>query len=284
MGYFGTGISENDTYLDVYTEFVNLYNKGGNISDISKHLIETNSDNINDKSSPDPTSFWFALANAQWERKELNPEVYKKVKHIIDNDLDLQFWDGTDKLKRKQSLVKFINKISTERPKAKSRTKPKPSLFRKGDCITFKLSNGNYGGVIMLEIFTDEESDLELTLAAASRINSPEKPTLNDFLNSEVLITNFQFDNDKQAFQIIDWLFPHKPAKLKQIIEVIGQIEVLYRFSPSKNYGSSTGSFQWFADIINDVPLQYESEETKPRYKHIKTIKELTQSDTWRYW
>ncbi|HRH47168.1 MAG TPA: hypothetical protein PLP23_00375 [Panacibacter sp.] len=284
MGYFGTGISENDTYLDVYTEFVTLYNKGKNIVDISKHLIETNSDYINDTSSPDFSSFWFALANAQWERKELNPDVYREVKKIIENNFDLQFWDGSDRQKRKKSLIKFLNKLSTERAKAKSRTKSKSPLFRKGDCLTFKLSNGNYGGVIILEVSLDEESDLELSLAAATRINSPTKPSLNDFVNSEVLITNFQFDNDKQAFQIIDWLFPYKPSKLKQIIEVIGQIEVVYRFSPSKNYGSSTGSFQWFTNVANDVPLQYKSEKIKPRYKDIKTIKELTQSDSWRYW
>lgn len=284
MGYFGTGISENDTYLDVYTEFVNLYNKGETIANISKHLIDSNGDNIKDQSSPDPTSFWLALANAQWERKQLDPDVYKKVKYIIENDLDLQFWEEADKQKRKKALVIFLNKISIQRDKAKPRIKQKPPIFQKGDCLTLKLSNGNYGGVVILDTFLDAQNDLVLILAAATRINSLIKPTLNDFINSEVLITNFQFDNDKQAFQIIDWLFPYKNSTVKQIVEKICKLEVVYKYVPSKNYGSPRACFVWFESIINDVPIQYESEKTKPRYIHTKTIKELTQDSTWKYW
>jgi hypothetical protein len=287
MGYFGTGLSDNDIYLDIYGEFFTLYNKGLEVEEISKDLIESNQECINDTSlsSPDAFCFWYALANAQWECKNLHPNVYQKVKHIIDNDYDLIFWEGDDKAKRKNSLLKFLEKISSERSKAKPRKKTKPPLFKKGDCLVVKLPNGNYSGVVILEALFNKEDETSSNLAAATRINTPIKPVLDDFINAEVLITNFEFDNDKQAFQQIHWIYQYQHKKVKDLIEVIGNIEVIYNFTPSKCYGGfGCPSGPFFEDIVKMVLTQYKSEESKPKYKYTKTIKELTQSETWRFW
>jgi hypothetical protein len=39
MGAWGTAISSNDTYADIYSEFFNLYNDGLEVDEISKILI-----------------------------------------------------------------------------------------------------------------------------------------------------------------------------------------------------------------------------------------------------
>lgn len=284
MGTWGTSISSDDTYLDIYSEFFSLYNKGHEVDDITTHLIETNRELLKDEDYQDFNNFWYALANAQWECKRLYPDVFRKVETIINGGNDLKYWDVSDKAKREIALKKFLTKISLEREKAKPRTKTKPPLFKKGDCVIFKLTNGNYGGVVILEAIFDEENERSLNLAASTRINSFEKPTIDDFINSEVLITNFQFDNDKQAFQRIYWLYQFGKKRVKDMTEIIGKIEVVYEYSTSTNYGSSQRLDTWFDQIIKEVPLQYKSEEIKERYKYIKTIKELTQNDTWSYW
>lgn len=289
MGTWGIAIASNDTYLDTYSEYFSKYNKGSDPYDISAYLINSNQDIISESDSADCHSFWFALAMAQWETKSLSPVVLSKVKAIIQSGNDLQQWKqlGASKMdldKRQRILNNFLIEISGERERPKPRTKTRPPLFQKGDCVTFKLQNGNYGGVVILESYTNEENEVSSNLAAATRINMLNEPAISDFINAEVLITNFQFDNDKQANQEIDWLFQYGTKKVKELTKIVGKIDIVYRFSPAKNYGSSSRLDTWFEKIIDDVPKQYKSEETKPRHEATKTIKELTQSEEWRYW
>ena len=70
MGAWGTAISSNDTYADIYGKFFDLYNDGLDVSEISKNLIADNQETINDKDNCN--NFWFALAKAQWECKQLD--------------------------------------------------------------------------------------------------------------------------------------------------------------------------------------------------------------------
>src|SRR5689334_18779357 len=83
MGTWGTGLSSNDTYADIYDSFFELYNDGLNVDEISKKLIKENQEIIDDQD--DANNFWFALAKAQWECKDLNREILEKVRHIIES-------------------------------------------------------------------------------------------------------------------------------------------------------------------------------------------------------
>ena len=65
MGAWGTSISSNDTYADIYSEFFDMYNDGLTVEEISKKLINDNKDIIN--GPDDANNFWFALAKAQCE-------------------------------------------------------------------------------------------------------------------------------------------------------------------------------------------------------------------------
>lgn len=164
MGTWGTSIASNDTYLDIYGDFFLQYNKGKDVKEISKYLQNVNRETINENDSADCHNFWFALAMAQWETKALDLETLNKVKKIIETGDDLKQWKElgagvTEIAKRQKALNNFLTKISLEKAKPRPRTKTKPPLFQKGDCVTFKLQNRNYGGVVILEACFDEENE-----------------------------------------------------------------------------------------------------------------------------
>lgn len=160
MGSWGTGISSNDTFADIYDDFFDYYNDGMSVKEITEELINLNWE-ISDIPE-DENNFLFAIALAQWECKELDESVFKRVEYIINSKSDLKLWkesgaSNADLKKREKALEKFLEKLKSEKKTAKKR-KPKTfinSIFKKGDCLTYVMKNGNYGGAFVL---TDEEN------------------------------------------------------------------------------------------------------------------------------
>ena len=174
MGTWGSAIKSNDTASDIYGDFFDAYNEGQEPADISKKLIQDNKNLI--ISTDESNNFWFALALALWETKSLDQEIYEKIKSIIEKGQDLEVWrelDATESeiKKRKIALEKFLDKISSVRPKAKARKKKKikKPLFEKGTCLTFKLDNGNYGGAVVLA--ADSKTSYGYNLIVTTRLN-----------------------------------------------------------------------------------------------------------------
>ncbi len=128
MGTWGTKIMDNDTTADIYSNFFDKYNKGGGQAYVSKEIKKEFHEYFNDYE--DKNNSFFGLAQAQWETKSLEPEVYEIVKGLIENGTDLKLWKELDADKamiaeRKVVLENFLKQISTEKPKAKRRVKPK---------------------------------------------------------------------------------------------------------------------------------------------------------------
>lgn len=179
MGSWGTAISSNDVYADIYSEFFELYNSGVDVEEISKKLIVNNQDILND---PDEcNNLWFALAKAQWECKQLDKNVFEQVKEIVETGADIDIWrklDANEKdiKKRKFILDKFLLDLQKERlkPRARKKKRIRKPVFEKGDCLTFKLQSGNYGGAVVLEAIHD--SEYGYNLIATTRLNQPNKP------------------------------------------------------------------------------------------------------------
>ena len=160
MGTWGVAISSNDTYADIYSEFFDLYNDGLEVAAISVKLIRENQEIIDDLE--ESNNFWFALAKAQWECKQLEKDLFLRIRKIIESDNDLEVWrrlEAPEKeiKKRKDILQRFLLNLQEERPKAKARKKKiiRQPAFEKGDCLVFKLENGNYGGAVVLEAIHD---------------------------------------------------------------------------------------------------------------------------------
>ncbi len=131
MGTWDTSIESNDTYLDVYSAFMERYNSGDEPRQITLDILSDYSDYFNDTDGKN--NALFGLGKAQWETKTLDKETFEKVKGVIDSGSDLKLWKelgATDDLikKRKDSLDRFLKTISTEREKPKRRIKKKFEL------------------------------------------------------------------------------------------------------------------------------------------------------------
>jgi hypothetical protein len=126
MGTWNTSINGNDSFLDIYQNFFDLYNQGQNPGDISRQLQDDFEDTFSDYE--DKNNSLFALALAQWETKSLDPSILKKVKEIIESGNDFNLWkelEADEKaIKRRGTVLEnFLKKISTERDKPKRRVR-----------------------------------------------------------------------------------------------------------------------------------------------------------------
>ncbi|WP_339702579.1 hypothetical protein [Algoriphagus aquimarinus] len=265
MGTWGTAIKSNDTSSDIYADFFDLYNEGKEPSEISKKLILENKDLIN--SSEDNNNFWFVLALALWETKSLDPQTFQLVKATIESEQDLIVWrelgaDEAEVKKRKIVLEKFLEKISSEKPKEKARKKNriKEPIFEKGTCLTFKLENGNYGGAVVLA--ADKQTSFGYNLIVSTTINQLRKPTIQDFEKSNVLIASFGNWNNKPK---VTWYLPDRFKKeYSNLFEVIDKILVEIDYTPngSEIQASFSGGWHHISDSVNKQ-LEKDKGETK---------------------
>lgn len=232
MGTWGTGISSNDTYCEVYEQFFSMYNEGLEVIEITNKLMEMFDETI--RCEEDYTNFWFALAKGQWECKALSPDVFEKVKAIIENEEDIRIWKQLDANEkdlqaRRNVLAKFLNNLSVEKksPKKRKKTRFKPAIFEKGDCIIFRMSNGNFGGAVV--IYTLDTKEAGLNLIVKTRINQADKPSLYDFELTEVLIRQLKEYEDGEPITKeradAQWFFPDGYKKCAHLFEVIGRME-----------------------------------------------------------
>lgn len=285
MGTWGTSIKDSDAFADIYSEFFDLYDNGGKPDIISKKVIDDNWEIL--EIEEEKNSLWFAVALAQWETKSLDPKILSTVEDIISSGADLKTWldlgaNEKDIKKRKIVLDKFLEKIQSERPKAKprKRIKLKTPIFATGDCLVFKISNGNYGGAIVLA--TDNNPETAYNLVATTRLNQINKPTISDFENSEVLICNFGQWQEKPD---VNWYMPdlfHKDYS--EIYEFIGNLPIEIEYDV-KNYEGKGYLFKPFFtagwNMKNSIEKQLKSELTKPIPSEKITIKRLIKKDKW---
>ena len=281
MGTWGTGIKSNDAFADVYEDFFERYNNGANPTEISEKVIEANSEILD--IPEEANSLWFAIALAQWETKSLDPEILKRVEEIVATGRDIALWEESgasdaEIKKRKVVLEKFLAKIQNNRLKPKPRKKLKhlEPIFSTGDCLMFKLDNGNYGGAVV--IGSDSVQGIGYNLVVTTRINQRDKPSLEDFIKSEVLIKNFGDWNDSPD---ITWAMPdlfHK--EFAHIYEVVGRVQVdrTYLFEVDEGYPFKRMiSYGW--RMNTNMQMQLESEKSKPGPSQNMTVLQLITSE-----
>lgn len=265
MGAWGTGLSSNDTFCDVYEEFFSMFNEGKEVDEITSKLMEIFYETI--RCEEDHTNFWFALAKAQWECKSLSPVIFEKVKSLIEDEEDIRIWKGLgadekDIKARKKVLCKFLNTISKEKenPKKRKKIRFKSAIFQKGDCIAFRFENGKYGGALVLEMLEGKEAGLNFIVK--TRINQEHKPSLNDFKTAEVLIRQIaQYENGEcitKEREDAQWYFPDGYKKHSHLFEVIGRLETSKYIDTKKEMTFSGG---WDL-IISQTAEQFENEKT----------------------
>lgn len=284
MGTWGTAISSNDTYSDACSEFFDLYDDGLSVSEISEKLKTRFHETIDDPH--DANNFWFALGRSQWECKELDPSILMKVEKIVESGSDLEIWrqldaaDG-DLKKRSIALAKFLTKLRSEKPKARKRKKRvvREPIFEKGECLIFRLDNGNFGGALVLEAVACVGFGLNLVLT--TRINQSDRPVPVDFTNCSVLLKSFACWNGEPD---IKWIYSNAFKKAKHLFESVGKIDVLKTYdSNDYSLGFSYGS-QW-SGIVDAMNLQLDAESNglATQSRAMKTGSFIGNS-RWKFW
>jgi hypothetical protein len=279
MGTWGTAISSNDTYADIYSEFCDLYNEGVDINDITNRLISKNQETINDPD--DANNFWFAIAKAQWDYKKLDSKILLKIKVIVESGQDLRVWEeiGADKKqlkKREEVLAKFLAMLNSEKTRAKAKKKiiVKEPLFEKGDCLIFKLPNGNYGGAVVLEA---KQSPHFTNLIAATRINQSERPTIKDFEQAEILIMN-SIDFSPKKSPMITWCYSGV-SDIELLIDVLKSIKVEYEYNSAIPRYFYSKEFRYTDMLMKEIDFE------KNNTRSVKmTVKSLTNKKKWKFW
>jgi len=282
MGTWGTGISSNDVFADIHHEFVELYNDGGDPVEISSKIIKENWEMI--EIPEDNHNFWFALALAQWECKQLAPDVFETVRSIIETGKDIDLWrelgsSEKDIRKREGVLRNFLEKLSTEKSRARARKKQRicDPPFEKGSCITFKLANGNYGGAVVLEAIPLK--GYAYNLVAVTRIDSVAPPEIKDFTKADILTLTYGKWENTPA---IHWMALRHFVDDGDLFEKVGEIEVLQQFDTSSSeYGFCGG---WKIWIIDSIGSQFEHEKDFGAPKKHPKISDFISERWWKFW
>ncbi len=190
MGHWGTAITASDTFMEVYETYFHLYNHDLPVEEIKEKLKAHFAEIINNEQTAN--DFWFALAKALWECRELDEDTFNRVKKIINEKQDLRIWKELeakekDLKAREKVLDKFLATISVEKEKPKARKKIVyyTGIYPKGICLAVKLPNGNYGGLLVL----DQEKDTlgGENLLAANDLNMSGIPAVTDFQKANML-------------------------------------------------------------------------------------------------
>ncbi len=240
MGNWGTGISSNDTFEDIKDEFFELYNEGLETNEITRKIIISNQEIVNEKE--DSNNFWFALALCQWECKSLDPELLERITKIVKSGTDIKLWRelGAEKSEltiRKNVLDKFLEKLNSEKKSPKRRKKKvyRDAIFQKGNCLSVQLSNGSFGAAFVLE--SEEQTEYGLNLIALCDYFSVEPPKIQFFEEATVLISKQQASRDTyEDYPLISWyMAPHFKAN-EVNLTVIGSLGSKKTFNCEKDY------------------------------------------------
>ena len=245
MGTWGTGMTSNDTFCEVYERFFEYYNGDYEIEKISGILEKDFSETLSLQEVAN--EYWFALAKAQWDIGCMQDAVKEKVRSVVISEADLKLWKelgGTEKdiKARKQVLQKFLVKLDqvNKAPKKRKKTRVKTAIFKKGDCITFRLDDNYYGGAIILEDIV-VDGKLGINYIARTILKTFNKPTANDFLETKVFFAERNIFDGQKFIDVnvpdLLWISPRGFSKCRDLFEVICKMKII------KNYDTKLGMY-----------------------------------------
>jgi hypothetical protein len=103
-------ILDDDVVADVYADFMERFDQGIAPEDICAELEDEYADTLGNVD--DGPAIWLALALAQWECGQLEPDMLAKVSEIVASGVELERWKEEWRDKRKQALAAFLEQIS----------------------------------------------------------------------------------------------------------------------------------------------------------------------------
>ena len=225
MGAWGYGIRQDDFVCDVIGVFEDLLKTGKSVREAAEAVTSKFTAEIKD--AEDGPLFWLALADMQWTYGELDPQILNRVKDNLDSGRSLAPWteDQRGLARRRAALEKFISKIGqpNRRPKKPPKIVVRAPKFLPGDCLSVRLSNGQYAAALVLAA---DHSNVEYgkTLLGVLDYLSPEKPTMKVFGKRKWLILSQHSSNNKID---VAWYHYLGFRAVKDRLEIVGQVEIL---------------------------------------------------------
>jgi len=155
MGTWGYGPLEGDAAQDVYQEFMSLYDAGAEPLCAKEELHRLWGADIT--SSSDHLSFLAAMALALWECGVIaDAEITELEKALDDRQL---CEDPQEEAIYRKATDKFLRKLRSPPGRIRQRRKPKPPrapLLNVGDCISYAVGDGKFGGAVTTTLNTIE--------------------------------------------------------------------------------------------------------------------------------
>lgn len=154
MGTWKYGIYDNDVAQDVKEEYLDLLKRGIESTEATKKVISQNQDVIYD--IDEAPTFWFVLADIQWEYGILEDAVKNTALHYLNSDDILEQWECINPklaIKRKEALASLKEKLLSTNPFPKKISIPKiyQCQWKLGDAYAYPLlsdyakEKGHYG-------------------------------------------------------------------------------------------------------------------------------------------
>ncbi len=156
MGVWGMGITQSDSFCEVYDAFMERYNEGESTAAITADIVAAYRKDFDD-GDPILHDVFFALAKAEWMCAAQSAPLVEKVTQIITSGANLAFYSqlgasAADLKLRQRSLEKFLEKLQTPRPSAKKRTpapKNQTATAEKGLVFWYRSQNSVYGALVL---------------------------------------------------------------------------------------------------------------------------------------
>jgi hypothetical protein len=225
MGAWGYGIRQDDFVCDVIGVFEDLLKAGKSVHEATEAVRSKFTAEMKD--ADDGPLFWIALADMQWTYGKLEPQILNRVKEDLDSGRSLAPWteDQRGLASRRAALEKFISKIGqpNRRPKKPPKIVVRAPKFRPGDCLSIRLSNGQYAAALVLAA---DHSNVEYgkNLLGVLDYLSPEKPTMEVFRQRKWLVLRQPSSNNKID---VSWYHYMGFVAVKNRLEIVGQVEIL---------------------------------------------------------
>lgn len=223
MAIDGVKIIDSDTGYDIFNYVTESYKDGISVDKIIETILSDEENYCTDNFYTE--IYWTALAYSLWKIGHLPDDVKNKALEIIKKGAD-RFWLEIDSkaLKQRQKVLdKLAIQLENENPKPMKASKKKivrKPYFNTGDVLIVKFDN-EYG-VCFVSGVDERVRKLEYNLAC-TRLLQKEKPTIDDFLNSQIACTK---QNTCYCLSTDCW-FNHKDLGLiLDKFEKIGQVEL----------------------------------------------------------
>lgn len=268
MAIDGVKIIDSDDGYDIYNSIVERYKDGENVDNIIADILDEESNYCTDDFYAE--IYWTALAYSLWKIGHLPEDIRNKALRLIEKGAD-DFWleiDNNAKSQRQKVLDKLALQLQNDNPGPikvpKSRVKREP-YFKQGDVISVEFED-EYGLLFVSEI-NQTPRKIEYHLAC-TRLLQKDKPSMDDFLNSEIACSHLSKDGKEFAVDTDCW-FNHKDLglildKLEKIAEIELNPYSLWTLAPAKTLN----------DIYEEITRNKESFNLKFMETH-KLVKDI---------